>query len=684
MHRARRQSSVGNTHLAEAIAASFSQEETSDCVVIFCREAEPTAAKRQRGDAAADATDGRPQLEGEVVFGAPLPAHSLILRFASTRFAAQLARWAPADQPAPTGPDPHAASGPGGPSSSGSKRSCPDPSSTPGGRPLELSSIRQALETVRVADYLEIRGCGAACVRHVTLQLHRGVADAGRGPGVARGSASRGAATAASGSAAAPGPEAEAEAEPAVLQLYSCSQLWPDPASEPGFAAALSNAKPALVRHFGDALAALNRQPLQRQLLRLPAAGLEALLESDLFATDSEDSVLTLLATWTAANWARTDAAARRRLAGLGSFQGLRFPVGLRARLSVGRWRHGRREDACVSTFDRVDSLSLNTGLGVTGAIRLMPATGGRVGAGGGGGTGAAGEGEGAAGEGEGAAWSAYLHGGRISGSLTVLPEEGDAEEGAGVGESGEESEEEEDEEGEGRRGADEWEDIDVDGVIAELRGGQGSEDEEDDGDEEESDGSSAQLVEGRTEWLVVASGVQGHSRVKGVGGGWSWNQPFFCQTNGTLAPSNDGYTPAMTAGAPPPAPGGPANVVMETLRPLVIAVNESERSVTVDAGVRTIDLLRFLAAYVTPSAPSGWTLPAFPWFVFQTLGEAVSTGTHGSSLRHKSLSSQVLELTVVLANGTVRTFSSETDPFLMRAPRISVGRLGIVTHIRR
>ncbi|KAG2493001.1 hypothetical protein HYH03_008665 [Edaphochlamys debaryana] len=195
-------------------------------------------------------------------------------------------------------------------------------------------------------------------------------------------------------------------------------------------------------------------------------------------------------------------------------------------------------------------------------------------------------------------------------------------------------------------------------------------------------DNATTRIVRPDTLEDVVAA-VQGHSRVKGVGGGWSWNQPFFCQTNGTLAPSNDGYTPAMTAGAPPPPPGGPANVVMETLRPLVIAVNESERSVTVDAGVRTIDLLRFLAAYVTPSAPSGWTLPAFPWFVFQTLGGAVSTGTHGSSLHHKSLSSQVLELTVVLANGTVRTFSSETDPFLMRALRVSVGRLGIVTHIK-
>ncbi|KAG2491107.1 hypothetical protein HYH03_010551 [Edaphochlamys debaryana] len=73
----------------------------------------------------------------------------------------------------------------------------------------------------------------------------------------------------------------------------------------------------ALVRHFGDALAALNWPGLREQLLKLPAAGIEALLESEAFGTDSEDSILTLLATWMRANWERTDAATRKRLSGL-------------------------------------------------------------------------------------------------------------------------------------------------------------------------------------------------------------------------------------------------------------------------------------------------------------------------------------------------------------------------------
>ncbi|KXZ51873.1 hypothetical protein GPECTOR_11g309 [Gonium pectorale] len=193
-------------------------------------------------------------------------------------------------------------------------------------------------------------------------------------------------------------------------------------------------------------------------------------------------------------------------------------------------------------------------------------------------------------------------------------------------------------------------------------------------------DNSSVRIVRPRTLSDVQAA-VRAHSHVKALGGGWSWNQPFFCASNGSMPPMPDGFTRPSSRGSPPP--GGPANIVMQTLRPLMIAVNETEESVTVDAGVRTIDMLRYLAAYVTPSAPSGWTLPAFPWFVYQTLGGAVATGTHGSSLKHHSLSSQVLAFTVVLANGTVRTFTNETDPFLMRALRVHVGKLGVVTYIK-
>lgn len=39
---------------------------------------------------------------------------------------------------------------------------------------------------------------------------------------------------------------------------------------------------------------------------------------------------------------------------------------------------------------------------------------------------------------------------------------------------------------------------------------------------------------------------------------------------------------------------------------------------------------------------PDGWVLQGYSWFIDQTIGGAVATGTHGSSLQHGSLSDQV------------------------------------------
>lgn len=69
------------------------------------------------------------------------------------------------------------------------------------------------------------------------------------------------------------------------------------------------------------------------------------------------------------------------------------------------------------------------------------------------------------------------------------------------------------------------------------------------------------------------------------------------------------------------------------------MVVDPARLTVTVAAGVTQRVLLDYLAAY--PS-PSGYTLPAFSWFIDQTIAGAVATATHGSSLQHGSLSSQV------------------------------------------
>ena len=104
--------------------------------------------------------------------------------------------------------------------------------------------------------------------------------------------------------------------------------------------------------------------------------------------------------------------------------------------------------------------------------------------------------------------------------------------------------------------------------------------------------------------------------------------------------------------------------------------LDERARVVRGDAGLLTRDLLDGLAS-------RGYTLPAFPWFIDQTIGGAVATASHGSSLRAGSLSSQLVAVTVVLADGSVEHYAEgKTSPALFESLRANVGRLGVVVDV--
>ena len=66
-------------------------------------------------------------------------------------------------------------------------------------------------------------------------------------------------------------------------------------------------------------------------------------------------------------------------------------------------------------------------------------------------------------------------------------------------------------------------------------------------------------------------------------------------------------------------------------------------------------------------------------------MGGAVATDTHGSSLTHGSLSSreQLLDLWLMNGEGEIVHLNHDINPHLMRAARVSVGRLGVITHLR-
>lgn len=65
-----------------------------------------------------------------------------------------------------------------------------------------------------------------------------------------------------------------------------------------------------------------------------------------------------------------------------------------------------------------------------------------------------------------------------------------------------------------------------------------------------------------------------------------------------------------------------------------------------------------------------------------QSLGGAISTGTHGAGKELTNLSGQVTSIKLVTGRGELKTYDERNHPDIMRALRVSLGSLGIFTQI--
>jgi L-gulono-1,4-lactone dehydrogenase len=65
-----------------------------------------------------------------------------------------------------------------------------------------------------------------------------------------------------------------------------------------------------------------------------------------------------------------------------------------------------------------------------------------------------------------------------------------------------------------------------------------------------------------------------------------------------------------------------------------------------------------------------------------QTIAGAISTGTHGTGAKLRNISSQVEGVELVLGDGSVRELSVGDEPELLRAARVSVGALGVISAV--
>lgn len=98
------------------------------------------------------------------------------------------------------------------------------------------------------------------------------------------------------------------------------------------------------------------------------------------------------------------------------------------------------------------------------------------------------------------------------------------------------------------------------------------------------------------------------------------------------------------------------------------------DNTATIGAGVNVRDATEFLRQ-------NGRALRTIPGFGNITLGGAIGTGAHGSTIRYNaSISSQVVGLTIVNGTGQIQKIS---DPEDLKAFRMAVGLLGKTYEIK-
>jgi len=104
-----------------------------------------------------------------------------------------------------------------------------------------------------------------------------------------------------------------------------------------------------------------------------------------------------------------------------------------------------------------------------------------------------------------------------------------------------------------------------------------------------------------------------------------------------------------------------------------VIQIDKVKKTVTVEAGIRLYHLHNILAEN-NLSVPNGGPDSE------QSVGGAISTGTHGTGTEYQSISNMVLAVEIVNGRGDILTFLD--DNAILPAIRLSLGALGVITTV--
>ena len=106
-----------------------------------------------------------------------------------------------------------------------------------------------------------------------------------------------------------------------------------------------------------------------------------------------------------------------------------------------------------------------------------------------------------------------------------------------------------------------------------------------------------------------------------------------------------------------------------------VLDVDTASGRVRAQAGITIHELSRRLDAH-------GLAMENLGDIDVQTIAGAISTATHGTGARLGNISSQVVELTLMLADGSTLVCSPERDAEVFRAARVGLGALGVIVEV--
>jgi L-gulonolactone oxidase len=106
-----------------------------------------------------------------------------------------------------------------------------------------------------------------------------------------------------------------------------------------------------------------------------------------------------------------------------------------------------------------------------------------------------------------------------------------------------------------------------------------------------------------------------------------------------------------------------------------VLDIDRSSGLVRVQAGITIRELSRRLAG-------EGLAMENLGDIDVQSIAGAISTATHGTGAHLRNISAQVVELTLVLADGATLECSEDRDPETFRAARVGLGALGVIAEV--